>query len=149
MLALTLLKILLAGVVGAIIGVISNRNTARVFVMVCMGTALLTIVSTEFFMMVSYPWYGDPSRLSAQAISAIGFVGTGMIWISEKNEVEGLNAAASLWLTAILGTIIGVGLQTKSIMALLVVLVFYWLFDVVMKCYRKKQELKGDGINHS
>jgi len=138
MLTQSLIKILLAAVVGMMIGTISNRNTARVFVMVCMGTALLTIVSTEFFKMVSYPWFGDPGRLSAQAISAIGFIGTGMIWISDKNEVEGLNVAASLWLTAILGMIIGVGLQTTGITALFVILVFYWLFDVMMKWYRRR-----------
>lgn len=138
MLVVSLVKVLLAGVLGMVIGVISNRSTARVFVLVCMGTVLLTIVSTEFFKIVSYPWFGDPGRLSAQAISAIGFIGTGMIWISEQNEVEGLNVAASLWLTAILGMIIGVGLQTKSITALLVVLIFYWFFDVIMKWYRKK-----------
>ncbi|MGE5390008.1 MAG: MgtC/SapB family protein [Deltaproteobacteria bacterium] len=140
MLTLFLIKILLAGVVGMIIGTISNRSTARVFVMVCIGTALLTYVSTEFFKILSYPWFGDPGRLSAQAISAIGFIGTGMIWISEENEVEGLNVAASLWLTAILGMIIGVGLQNTSITALLVVLVFYWLFDVIMKWYRQRSE---------
>lgn len=140
MLAISLIKIALAGVVGMIIGTISNRSTARVFVMVCIGTALLTVVSTEFFKMVSYPWFGDPGRLSAQAISAIGFIGTGMIWISEKNEIEGLNVAASLWLTAILGMLIGVGLQTTSITALFVVLVFYWVFDVLMKWQRRRNE---------
>ena len=46
MLTLILVKILLAAAVGIIIGTISNRRTARVFVIVCMGTALLTIVST-------------------------------------------------------------------------------------------------------
>jgi len=141
MLTLILVKILLAAAVGIIIGTISNRRTALVFVIVCMGAALLTIVSTEYFKIMSFPWYGDPGRLSAQAISAIGFIGTGMIWISERNEVEGLNEAASLWLTAILGMIIGVGLQSQSIIALLVVLTFYWLYDVVMKwLQRKKRE---------
>jgi len=138
MLISSLIKILLAGIIGMIVGIISNRSTARVFVMVCMGTALLTIVSTEFFKMVSYPWFGDPGRLSAQAISAIGFIGTGMIWISENNEVEGLNVAASLWLTAILGMIIGVGLQTVSITALLLILTFYWLLDVAIKWNRRR-----------
>ncbi|NLW90836.1 MAG: hypothetical protein GXY34_04475 [Syntrophomonadaceae bacterium] len=143
MLTLILVKILLAAAVGIIIGTISNRRTAPVFVIVCMGAALLTIVSTEYFKIMSFPWYGDPGRLSAQAISAIGFIGTGMIWISERNEVEGLNEAASLWLTAILGMIIGVGLQSQSIIALLVVLSFYWLFDLVMKWLRRRKTKTG------
>lgn len=138
MLIPSLIKILLAGVIGMMVGTISNRSTARIFVIVCMGTALLTIVSTEFFKLVSYPWFGDPGRLSAQAISAIGFIGTGMIWISEKNKIEGLNVAASLWLTAILGMIIGVGLQTVSITALLMVLTIYWFFDVAMKWNQRR-----------
>lgn len=138
MLTASLVKLLAASAVGMVIGTVSNRSTARVFVMVCLGTALLTIVSTEFFKLVSYPWFGDPGRLSAQAISAIGFIGTGMIWISEKNEVEGLNVAASLWLTAIIGMLIGVGLKSVSVFALFVVLLFYWFFDVASKWYRKR-----------
>lgn len=138
MLVTSLVKLLAAAAIGMVIGTISNRSTARVFVMVCLGTALLTIVSTEFFKMVSYPWFGDPGRLSAQAISAIGFIGTGMIWISEQNEVEGLNVAASLWLTAIIGMLVGVGLKTASVFALFVVILFYWFFDVASKWYQKK-----------
>jgi len=133
MLVLTLIKLAVGAAVGVIIGILSNRSTTRVFVVVCMGTVLLTIISTEFFKLVSYPWFGDPGRLSAQAISAIGFIGTGLIWITNKNQVEGLNVAASLWLTAILGMLIGVGPQTAGVIALFVVIFFYILLELVIK----------------
>lgn len=110
-----LLQIIVAAVVGTLIGIKTHSAASRMFVVICTGATLVTIVSTEFYKVVDYPWLGDPGRLSAQIIVALGFLGTGLIWVSEKREVKGLSVAASLWLTAIMGILIGTGLNLVNI----------------------------------
>lgn len=112
-----LLRIVLAAVVGTIIGLKTSTIAARMFAIICTGAALVTVVSTEFYKVIDYPWFSDPGRLSAQVVAALGFLGTGLIWISEKNEVQGLSVAASIWLTAILGILIGSGIGLASLVA--------------------------------
>lgn len=134
MTTLTILgRILVGGIVGMLVGLGTSRYSVRLFAMVGAASALLTVASTEFFQLLAYPWYSDPGRLSAQIISAVGFFGTGLIWISEKNQVRGLSVAASLWLTAILGILIGAGLDKVSVLAVFLVVVVYWLADKITK----------------
>ena len=128
MLGQHLLRIIVAIVVGTLIGIRTDSAASRMFVIVCTGATLLTIVSTEFYKVVDYPWFGDPGRLSAQILVALGFLGTGLIWVSEKQEVKGLSLAASLWLTAILGILIGTGLSPTNIVIIIFLIVIYLIF---------------------
>ena len=128
MLGQYLLRIIVAAVVGPIIGIRTDSAASRMFAIVCTGATLLTIVSTEFYKVVDYPWFGDPGRLSAQILVALGFLGTGLIWVSEKQEVKGLSLAASLWLTAILGILIGTGLSPTNIVIIIFLIVIYLIF---------------------
>jgi putative Mg2+ transporter-C (MgtC) family protein len=120
-----LLRIIVAAVVGTLIGMRTNSTASRMFVLVSIGAALLTIVSTEYFKVVNYPWIGDPGRLTAQIITALGFLGTGLIWISEKQEIKGLAIAASVWVTAILGILIGTGLSLVNIVIIIFIVFIY------------------------
>lgn len=128
MLGSYLLRVLLAAIVGTLIGLKTNAFAARMFTIICTGAALLTIVSTEFYKVPNYPWLSDPGRLSAQVVAALGFLGTGLIWISPKNEVRGLPVAASLWVTAMLGMLIGSGLAQviQVVLVLGVVAFLFW-----------------------
>lgn len=123
-----LLRIIVAVVVGTLVGTRTDSAASRMFVIVCTGATLLTIVSTEFYKVVNYPWLGDPGRLSAQIIVALGFLGTGLIWVSEKQEIKGLSVAASLWVTAILGILIGTGLSPTNIAIIIFLVVLYLIF---------------------
>lgn len=129
-----LLRILLAGAVGLVIGVLTtNSRNARMFALAAMGAAILTITSTEFYKIIAGPWFTDPGRLSAQIIAALGFIGTGLIWIGDNSQVRGLSVAASLWLTAITGMLIGAGLKNMTVTAVLVVILIYWISDKIIK----------------
>lgn len=119
MLSQAIIRIALAGLVGIIIGWASRSDPgARLFSLICMGAALLAVVSTEYFRMLVLPGNVDPGRLSAQVISALGFIGSGLIWLAESKEinkeVHGTGTAASLWLTAILGILIGAGMSSTT-----------------------------------
>jgi len=130
MLGQHLLRIIVAIVVGTLIGIRTDSAASRMFAIVCTGATLLTIVSTEFYKVVNYPWLGDPGRLSAQILVALGFLGTGLIWVSEKQEVKGLSLAASLWLTAIIGMLIGGGQGITSLVILIILVMGYLVFTL-------------------
>jgi len=123
-----ILRLITALVAGLIIGISNRENSMiRVFALVCVGAALITIVSMEFFKFLSYPWISDPGRLAAQIVSALGFIGSGFIWITDNNKVGGLSAAAGLWITAILGILIGIGSQYVTVIVLLLVITVFGL----------------------
>jgi putative Mg2+ transporter-C (MgtC) family protein len=144
------LKIILAGVVGSIIGLVNKylnslEESARVFAIISMGAALTSIVSIDFFKSVSYTWTSDPGRISAQVISALGFLGTGLIWMSEQdNKIKGVSVAASLWVTAIMGILIGAGLTTPTVLGVFFIVLVYWLYSITdwSKVYKFKKENK-------
>ncbi|KUG02852.1 mg(2+) transport atpase protein c [hydrocarbon metagenome] len=122
---IALARIVLAGIIGFLIGATTKELTKmRLFSMVCMGAALVTYISSQFFIPLSMTWYADPGRLSAQIIVALGFIGSGLIWVSPEKKVEGLATAASLWLTAVIGMALGAGLTsvTEAIILFLVIL---------------------------
>ncbi len=126
-----LLRIALAGIIGALIGLISSRKNARLFSMVCMGAALVTHISAYYYIVLSMSWYADPGRLSAQIIVALGFIGSGLIWISPERKVEGISTAAALWLTAIVGMAIGAGLSSVSEALILFLSISYLLYRII------------------
>lgn len=114
MLIMAAVRIAAAGLLGIIIGKATKSDPgARLFALVAMGSALMAVVSTEFFQLFILPGNVDPGRLAAQVISALGFIGSGLIWLENK-QVRGTRTAASLWLTAILGILIGAGLTTVT-----------------------------------
>jgi putative Mg2+ transporter-C (MgtC) family protein len=131
------LKIVAAGVVGLVIGLFNRflntlAESARVFAIISMGAALLSIVSMEFFKSISFAWTSDPGRISAQVISALGFLGTGLIWMSEKDhQIKGLSVAASLWVTAIIGLLIGAGLTSPTVLGVFFIILLYWLYSLI------------------
>jgi len=66
-----------------------------------------------------YNGYTDPTRLGAQVISGIGFLGAGTIIVTGKNKVRGLTTAAGLWACACMGLAIGAGFYSGAIIGCL------------------------------
>lgn len=126
-----LIRIVVAGIVGYLIGIISNQDintkSKRVYALISIGAALLTITGIGMMQAMFLPLAGDPARIPAQVISALGFLGTGMIWITEDRQVVGITGAASLWLTAIIGMIIGLGLTNPTAIGVLFFIAIFWL----------------------
>lgn len=110
-----------------------NSIPMQVFVIICVAATLVTITSTEISKGISVSWMSDPGRLSAQVISALGFLGTGIIWMSEKErKPKGVPVAASLWVTAIIGMLIGVGLQSATVLGTLFIVIIYWAYNLIV-----------------
>ena len=105
-----LFRILLSAFIGYLIGYErKNREKSagmRTHSIVCMGSALMMVVSKYGFSDI--PDY-DASRVAAQIVSGIGFLGAGIIFV-RNHSVSGLTTAAGIWTTAGVGMAIGGGL---------------------------------------
>ncbi len=115
-----LLRIALAGALGALIGaerqLRAKEAGLRTHILVCIGSAMFMIVSKYGFadILADHNIALDPSRISAQVVSGIGFLGAGTIMLN-KQFVRGLTTAAGLWVTAAIGLIIGSGMYAIGI----------------------------------
>ncbi|MFB9278695.1 MgtC/SapB family protein [Cohnella cellulosilytica] len=110
-----LLRILIAGLCGALIGYerksrLKEAGTRTHFV-VAVGASLMMVISKYAFQDQS-DWDKlvlDPSRIAAQVVTGVGFLGAGMIFM-QKQTVKGLTTAAGIWATAGTGMAVGAGL---------------------------------------
>ena len=129
-------RLTLAVVCGGLIGInrgLKHRAAGiRTHMIICMGSALTMILGMYLSVMASR-WGGnvaqtDVSRLGAQVINGIGFIGVGTIIITGKQKVQGLTTAAGLWASACMGLAIGAGFYSAAIIGcafiLLTVVVF-------------------------
>ncbi|MGL4346400.1 MAG: MgtC/SapB family protein [Cellulosilyticaceae bacterium] len=119
-----LLRILLGGILGGIIGLERKKRFKyagfKTHFLVGLGSALIMVVSQYGFSGSKVPV--DPSRIAAQVVSGIGFLGAGTIIIN-KGGVKGLTTAAGLWVTSAIGLTIGCGLYDLAVGAVLFVLI--------------------------
>ncbi len=134
-----IIRIIMSALVGLAIGYISWFRNVRIFILITTGSTLLTIVSVEFFRPLALPLMADPGRIAAQIIVALGFLGTGLIWISEDSKVKGLPVAGSLLVAAIMGILIGISNSAKIFAVIFLLLLFYFLSYAEWKIRNKSQ----------
>ncbi|HJC98728.1 MULTISPECIES: MgtC/SapB family protein [Bacteroidaceae] len=121
------LRLFLAGVMGILIGLEREYRAKeagyRTHFLVALGSALMMIVSQYGFTAVLETDLVrlDPSRIAAQVVSGIGFIGAGTI-ILQKQIVRGLTTAAGIWATSGIGLAIGAGMYGIGITATIFVL---------------------------
>ena len=104
-----------AGVIGAERGRKKRPAGFRTHILVCIGAAMIMITSQ--YMSDILGMTGDASRMGAQVISGIGFLGAGTIMVVGKNEVKGLTTAAGLWACACMGLAVGIGFYEGAILS--------------------------------
>ncbi len=127
-------------ILGAIIGLERelHRQPAgfRTHSLVALGASLFAIIS-------GYGFGGagaDPTRIAAQIVSGIGFLGAGTI-LHYRGHIRGLTTAASLWSVAAVGTATGTGLYVLAIVGTLLILAILSLLDRVEKFARRRYNL--------
>jgi putative Mg2+ transporter-C (MgtC) family protein len=128
-----LLRIVLAAVLGGAIGFereLREREAGlRTHLLVSVGAALFTMVS-------AYAWTDwrfsnesglifDPTRIAAQIVTGIGFLGAGAI-IRQGLSIRGLTTAATLWVVAAIGMATGAGYYAAAVITTVLVLVSLW-----------------------
>jgi putative Mg2+ transporter-C (MgtC) family protein len=107
-------RLLLAAVLGGVVGLERelNRKPAgiRTNMLICLGAALFTIISYEMAGNVG----GDHTRIAAQIIPGIGFIGAGVV-IRERGAIIGITSAATIFVVASIGMAVGASLYATAI----------------------------------
>jgi putative Mg2+ transporter-C (MgtC) family protein len=121
LLSKTMVRLALAAVLGGIIGLERElkRKPAglRTNMFICFGSAMFTILSTE----LAGEWgIGDHTRIAAQIIPGIGFIGAGSI-LHDKGGVSGITTAATLFVVASIGMAVGGGLYLLAIFSTMLI----------------------------
>lgn len=127
-----LFRLFLAALFGALIGLERERKdwTAgmRTHMMVCLGSALIMLVSSYGFSNVLGTAHVelDPSRIAAQVVSGIGFIGAGTILFLKQGRIRGLTTASGLWTVAAIGLATGGGMYFAAGITTFLALVILW-----------------------
>ena len=120
------LRLLLAGALGAIIGYQRERAGKpaglRTHILICVGAALFTVASVYGFGAAA-----DPARVAAGIVAGIGFIGAGAIIRTSEGIVAGLTTAATIWAIAAIGLAAGAGLYLASAVATALILIVLYL----------------------
>jgi putative Mg2+ transporter-C (MgtC) family protein len=143
-----LVKLALATVLGGAIGL--ERELAgkpaglRTNILICVGAALFTHLSILIAQVGFTPDgrpYGDTTRIAAQIVSGIGFLGAGAI-LHAHGAVVGLTTAASIWVVAAVGAAVGAGAYVEGIgTAVLIVLVLVGLRPVESRLLNRRRKV--------
>ena len=149
-LAEVVLRIVLAAALGGAIGLereLREREAGlRTHLLVSVGAALFTMVS-------AYAWTDwrfsneeglvfDPTRIAAQVVTGIGFLGAGAI-IRQGLSVRGLTTAATLWVVAAIGMASGVGYYWAALVTTALVLVSLWPLRIVAFRLSARTQARG------
>ncbi|MFZ5640130.1 MAG: MgtC/SapB family protein [Bacillota bacterium] len=107
-----IVRVVLSCILGGLIGLeresLNKSAGFRTHILVCVGSALIMLVSQEIYFQYRGQTPMDPARIAAQVVSGIGFLGAGTI-MREGVNVRGLTTAASLWVVAGIGLAVGTG----------------------------------------
>ena len=107
----TLLAVICAGAVGYDRNIHGASAGLRTHILVCVGAMIAT--STGQFAAMYYG--ADATRIGAQVVSGIGFLGAGTIMVTKRNHVHGLTTAAGLWAAACIGIALGLGFYEGAV----------------------------------
>ena len=130
----TLFRLAVATVCGGVIGIERGRKRRpagfRTHMLVCIGATLamlisqyLTVMTVEYWDPLAQGNQTDVSRLGAQVINGIGFLGAGTIIVTGKQEVKGLTTAAGLWASACMGLCIGAGFVEGALVGCVLIVI--------------------------
>jgi putative Mg2+ transporter-C (MgtC) family protein len=140
-------RLALSALLGSVVGLERERLLwaagLRTHMLVCVGACLIMIVSAFGFadVMGQKNVVLDPSRVAAQVVSGIGFLGAGTILLRGE-VVRGLTTAASLWAVAAVGLAVGGGLYVAAIAATLIVLIILAGVKPIEEHYRERMQTR-------
>ena len=148
-----MLRLLVAGILGAIIGLDREYRAKeagyRTHFLVSLGSALIMIVSQYGFQEIikENSVTLDPSRVAAQVVSGIGFIGAGTIFL-QKQIVRGLTTAAGIWATAGIGLAVGAGMYAIGIATTVLTLIGLELLSYIFKSVGMKSSMIAFSTNN-
>ena len=140
------LRLFLAFLLGGVVGFereTHNRPAGfRTHILVCVGSALIMLVSAYGFSGggALYARVVDPSRIAAQVVTGVGFLGAGTIF-RHGSTVTGLTTAATLWLVSGVGLAVGIGYYAGASIATVMAIISLALLRGLDRHFDKKKRL--------
>lgn len=135
-------RLLVASVLGAVVGfereIHEHPAGMRTHLLVAFGSAMFTILSIHGFVDVLAPAQGtlpDPTRIAAQIVTGIGFLGAGAI-LKYGTSIRGLTTAGSLWATSAIGMAAGVGDAIIALVGTAIVVFSLWPLNRIVERLR-------------
>ena len=132
-------RMLIAAALGAAVGlereIHEHPAGMRTHLLVSLGSAIFTILSIYGFAGINQPGVAaavDPSRVAAQIVSGIGFLGAGAI-LKYGTSIRGLTTAASLWTTAAIGMAVGAGEWVIAAVGTFIVVFSLWPLNALVE----------------
>lgn len=127
-------RLLIATAAGGLLGLERTRKLRpaglRTYTLICVGACMVMLVGIALYYILGES--ADPTRMAAQVVSGIGFIGAGTILTTRNKKVKGLTTAAGLWAAACLGLVIGAGMYLTALAGFIIVaaaLCFAELFE--------------------
>ncbi len=133
----SLLAMFIGGLIGFERGIRNQPAGMRTYILVCVTSAM--VMMTNQFAAKFYSGI-DPTRMGAQVVSGIGFLGAGMILITNRDKVKGLTTAAGLWSAACIGLAIGIGFYEVAWIVGSILLITLAYFQRVKQRIQKNDE---------
>lgn len=119
------IRLVIATLFGSVVGWerVKRKHNAgiKTFALVSLGAAVATVLNV--FLSSMPELNADVSRIPAAVVSGIGFLGAGTILLTGRNQIKGLTTAASLWVTAMMGMVIGGGFLWTGIVCFALIMV--------------------------
>ncbi|OQA57074.1 MAG: putative Mg(2+) transport ATPase [Candidatus Omnitrophica bacterium ADurb.Bin277] len=142
-------RLLTAVGLGAIIGLEREFHGKeagfKTYTLVCLGSALMMVVSIGIFETYRNIATVDPARIAAQVVTGVGFLGAGAIIRSPQGSIKGLTTAAGIWAMCGVGLACGVGLFRAAIFTTMLVLIVMIIFSKVQeRILPQKKNAKSD-----
>ncbi|MDI6782211.1 MAG: MgtC/SapB family protein [bacterium] len=134
-----LTRLILATLLGGLVGMerqIHHKPAGlRTHILVCIGACMCMMIGLS----INKEFGGgiDPSRIAAQVVSGIGFLGAGTIMVT-KASVKGLTTAASIWATSALGLAIGNGMFFAASVAAVIMVTVLLVFEFIEERFALK-----------
>lgn len=132
---------ILSGLIGFEREFFGHEAGLRTHILVCVGATLIMLTALNLSAIYKSQFLIDPSRIAANVVTGIGFLGAGAIMRSQEG-VRGLTTASSLWVVAALGLSVGCGFLKLSVLVTVVVLSVLWFLRKIEKA------LLGKGVEN-
>ena len=139
------LRIVMAVIIGGLLGLergMKNRPAGlRTYMLVCTG-ACLVMLTNQYVCQVFGT--GDPTRMAAQVVSGIGFLGAGTIIVTRHSQIKGLTTAAGLWTAAGIGLALGIGFYEAAVIGSVAIFTVITLLQRMdNNLHRKSKQLEA------
>ncbi|MFA9414564.1 MULTISPECIES: MgtC/SapB family protein [Streptococcus] len=119
------LSVVLGGIIGFERGVKNQAAGIRTYILVCLASAM--VMMTNQYIVLKHG-SGDPTRMGAQVISGLGFLGAGTILVTDNQKIRGLTTAAGLWASAVVGLATGIGFYSGALISTVALIGIMTLF---------------------